>query len=230
MSMQNVKCIGCGVVFSRPEWKHKYYCSSTCKKQHRTIECECLFCGKKQTRPKSWVRKYCSRKCNASHREQLAVKTYTCPCGKSVRKAQSYIKYEQQGVYCSIKCCHKYKTYKSRSLNEELFYNKIKELYPSAAANVAIEGREADILLDELKIAVHWNGIWHYKPIRGAKILNDIQRRDHERYQIFEAAGFSNYIIRDDNSHDPSKVQEELDRFLAFVGTARDEVLEQRFN
>jgi hypothetical protein len=227
MSMQtvNVKCVGCDVVFSRHKTRQKYYCSPACKKQHRTIECECLFCGKKQVKPKSHFRKYCSRKCNALHRELLAVKIYTCPCGNPVRKAKSYIKYEQQGVYCSIKCCHKYRAFKSRSLNEELFYNKLKEFYPSAIANVAIEGREADVLLEDLKIAVHWNGAWHYRPLRGKKILNDIQRRDHERYRIFEAAGFSNYIIKDDNSHDPSKVQAELDRFLAFVGSAREEVV-----
>jgi hypothetical protein len=174
-----------------------------------TVECVCRFCGKKEVKPRSHRKVYCSRRCNALDREMKYTKIYTCGCGKQVRKADSNVKFNF-GVYCSMECYLKYKTYTSRSRNEELFYSKVRELFPSAEANVFINGREADILIRDKNLAIHWNGAWHYKPIRGEELLKTIQRRDIERYDIFAAAGYKNHIIRDDGMFNPDKVSAEI--------------------
>ena len=214
-----VSCLFCSEQFRTTPRSFKQprkYCSRECKSRHLSIECVCRCCGKREVKPRSHHTVYCSRKCNALDREKKFTRVCKCGCGKQFKRAGSALK-KNRGNYCSQACYLKYKTYSSRSLNEELFFNRLKVIFPAAEANVVINNREADVLLRDQKIAIHWNGAWHYKLIRGSSTLRLIQKRDTERYAIFEAAGYLNYIIRDDGGYDSDKVNTELKNFLNYI-------------
>ena len=193
------------------------YCSAKCKKEHLTLVSKCRYCGIEKCTPRTHRFVYCSRKCNALHREALYTKTFECTgCTKPVKRIQSYLKSDRSGAnqYCSVECYHKHKITHPRSKNETLFFERIKQVYPDAKANVRINNREADILIESLGVAIHWNGPTHYKPIYGDDALSKTQQRDRERYEIFKARGYHNYIIIDEGGYSCAKVDLEFGRFI----------------
>jgi hypothetical protein len=178
----------------------------------RTI-CKCINCGKEESRPNSQVFKYCSKSCEVEYRVKSKTKVVYCPCGKELRVPLNRLA-RNINNYCSVDHYHLYSPGRPRSRNEELFFEKIKKHFPNAKANARLKRREADILIEELKIAVHWDGGWHHIPMRGQKLLQRIKRRDKERNALFESLGYTNYIINDLGGFNPKKVDNELCKFL----------------
>lgn len=74
---------------------------------------------------------------------------------------------------------------------------------------------DADIIIHDLKIAIHWNGAWHYKECGGKHSLKQVQSRDAIKHEAVEKAGYVNYVIKDLGKFKKEKVEEELERFLA---------------
>lgn len=104
---------------------------------------------------------------------------------------------------------------KNRSYNEKLFFSKLKEFYPEAQHTQRIfDGWDADIVIPSLKLAIHWNGPWHYKPILGQELLDKVVWKDKMRYSAVVNAGYHNYIIKDSGKKSDKKVDEELVIFL----------------
>lgn len=87
---------------------------------------------------------------------------------------------------------------KSRSKGEKLLASKLKENNVKVLTNKRMfDGFDADIILPDYKMAIHWNGAWHWKPIAGINLLNKIKARDRLRYEAVERCGYVNYIIID---------------------------------
>ena len=108
-------------------------------------------------------------------------------------------------------------TKRGRSRNEINMYEQLLKHFPKALHNKRMFGEfDADIIIEELKVAIHWNGPLHYKALFGEALLVNIQKRDLLRYEAIEQAGYTNWIIDDANNtgYNPNKVQEELNRFL----------------
>ena len=104
---------------------------------------------------------------------------------------------------------------KNRSYNEKLFFSKIKEVYPEAEHTQRIfDGWDADIVIPSLKLAIHWNGPWHYRPILGQDLLDKVVWKDKMRYEAVIRFGYENYIIKDSGAKSDKKVNEE---FLIFL-------------
>lgn len=104
---------------------------------------------------------------------------------------------------------------RNRSSNEKMFFAKIKELYPDAIANKRLfNGWDADIIIPSQKLAIHWNGIWHYKPVMGNELLERVQQKDKLRYEAIKKYGYENYIIEDLGSMNKEKVIQEFTNFL----------------
>lgn len=80
-------------------------------------------------------------------------------------------------------------------------------------------GYDSDVILEELKLAIHWNGPLHYRNIFGVEVFDHILHRDKLRYEAIENCGYTNYIIDDSNNKGFSKqkVDEEFNRFLQFI-------------
>ena len=108
---------------------------------------------------------------------------------------------------------------KNRSKNEKLFYEMIKSKFNDALPNQRIfNGFDADIVIPSLKLAIHWNGVWHYKQIfntsKGKYQFEQIQSRDKQRLNEIEKCGFSNYIVKDMNGYNPNFVKTEFESFV----------------
>lgn len=60
---------------------------------------------------------------------------------------------------------------------------------------------EIDITIPELKIAICWDGIGHFKPIFGEKIFRVVQNRDEQKRRKLKNDGWIVINIKDLNSH-----------------------------
>jgi len=76
---------------------------------------------------------------------------------------------------------------------------------------------DADIIIQSLKIAVLWNGAWHYKPIVENRSLFQIQTRDKIKLSVIKDNGYTPYIIKDLGRANKVFVQSEFDKFLHYI-------------
>ena len=105
-----------------------------------------------------------------------------------------------------------------RSKNEKLFCEFCESYFKNVKNNLPIfNGWDADIILEDLKIAILWNGIWHYKQISKKQSLKQVQSRDKIKLKEIENCGYKAYIIKDTGKYNPIFVKEEFDKFLGVV-------------
>lgn len=78
-------------------------------------------------------------------------------------------------------------------------------------------GWDADVIILHMKLAVHWNGQWHYVKLRAKHDVEDVQRRDKLKYTEIEKCGYTNYIIKDMGGENDIFVKEEFNKFLLFI-------------
>ena len=60
-----------------------------------------------------------------------------------------------------------------------------------------LDGKEVDIAIPSLNLAIEWNGITHHKPIYGARTLLDTQQRDRLKRQAAVNLGVELVVIED---------------------------------
>lgn len=107
---------------------------------------------------------------------------------------------------------------RNRSSNEKMFFQKILAIYPDAISNKRIfDGYDADIIIPSKKIAIHWNGVWHYQSVVGEELLHRVQAKDKLRYEAVERHGFTNYVVQDLGAMNESKVEQEYLKFIEFM-------------
>lgn len=151
-------------------------------------------------------------KCKTCHKEfknkRYGIKNCSPECYAIDRK-----NFGRKGALAQYNSIHR-KT--GRSYNEMYFYQLVKEKFPDALNNKFIfNGYDADVIIPSLKLAIHWNGIWHYKSVISELHFNSIQEKDKLRYNEIEKAGYTNYIIKDIKScKNYELVKEELKKFL----------------
>lgn len=105
-----------------------------------------------------------------------------------------------------------------RSKNEIYFANLCKDKFKNINTNKAIfNGWDADIILPDHKIAVLWNGAWHYKKITQKHSVKQVQNRDSIKIKEINNCGFKSYIIKDMGKSNKKFVEEEFAKFLLFV-------------
>ena len=111
------------------------------------------FCGNCNVSLSNWQEIYCSRKC-------LTAKTDFVKLGKSGGNISKNIQVR-------------------RSKNEIHFYELCKQKFSFVKHNETLfNGWDADVILVNEKIAILWNGIWHYKQVRKKHSLLQVQTRD----------------------------------------------------
>lgn len=105
-----------------------------------------------------------------------------------------------------------------RSKNEAMFASLCEAHFENVLCNEPMfNGWDADVILPDLKVAVHWNGPWHYKKLTKQHSVKQVQNRDKLKSVNVERAGYNNYVIRDDGKHNPSFVKEEFEKFLRWT-------------
>lgn len=73
------------------------------------------------------------------------------------------------------------------------------------------------VLIYEQKVAILWNGAWHYKFCGGKHSLAQVQSRDKIKSKMIEKDSWSSYIIKDMGKHDIKKVIFEFEIFKKFL-------------
>lgn len=91
-----------------------------------------------------------------------------------------------------------------RSKDEIKLYNLCKDYFNSVRHNEIIkDGWDADIIVDDYKLAILWNGAWHYKQLSfNNHSLSQVQTRDKIKYKILTSDGW-NVIIFEDKNYTP---------------------------
>lgn len=144
---------------------------------------------------------YCSDACKEqAHKKRYSSKEFIEQCRKAgkIRAANLQRRSKNEIAFCTL--CEK--EFQNVGHNEPIF-----------------NGWDADVLLYDFKIAILWNGPWHYKEIfkTGKQTLKSIQNRDAIKLKEISNAGWIPYIIKDVKRRDPDKVQREFDIFKSFL-------------
>lgn len=191
--------------------------------------------------------KFCSQRCANSHTktEESKLKTSQKLKGRTTGKAYKIqrncgycgtffeIGSQQLGrKYCSPQCSTEGKKIKGRqnglksvqkmkkrSKNEILFGQLCADNFRNVKFNDPMfNGWDADVILEQEKIAVLWNGVWHRKKITKTHSVKQVQNRDMIKIKEITSAGYVPYIIEDNGSYDPDFVKEQFDKFLQWFG------------
>lgn len=105
-----------------------------------------------------------------------------------------------------------------RSKNEIMFFNLCKKKWPSSLPNEPMfNGWDADVVIPKLKVAVAWNGAWHYKKITEEYNLKRVKIRDAIKQKEIKKAGYTLYVIKDMGKHNPSFVNKQFKEFVSWV-------------
>lgn len=78
-------------------------------------------------------------------------------------------------------------------------------------------GWDADVIIDDFKIAVMWNGPWHRRKITKKHSVVQVQNRDRIKIKEIIACGYIPYVIDDPSNKDKEFVKKEFDKFIAGV-------------
>lgn len=102
-----------------------------------------------------------------------------------------------------------------RSYNEKYFASLCEHHFDNVLTNEPIfDGWDADVILPDFKIAILWNGIWHYKKITKSHSLKQVQNRDRIKLKKIQQHGYKAYIVKDMGKHDKAFVEAEFSKFL----------------
>lgn len=144
------------------------------------------------------------------------------------------VKYKPNQIFCSRSCAIKYRNINNdlarnagrasvisqnrRSKNEVLFGSLCEKQFGLVVFNEPIfNGWDADIIIPEYKIAVLWNGAWHYKKITEKHSLKQVQNRDRIKLFEIEKFGYEPYIIKDMGKYSEEKVNLEFNLFKEWI-------------
>jgi hypothetical protein len=105
-----------------------------------------------------------------------------------------------------------------RSKNEIYFANFCKEKFHKVLVNEPIfNGWDADVIVEDFKIAVLWNGKWHYEKITESHSLKQVQNRDKIKIKEITNFGYKPYVIKDMGKENKDFVKNEFEKFLKYL-------------
>jgi len=221
----------------------KLFCSRKCanshKNEHIQKEVQCCKCGRKiKVGKRAPLRLVCDNckyikmdKCKICDRRETCdnIIYYKCKtCNKKIK--------ETKYGYCR-KCLMKTEFFKEkmseiskkaarksvqkqvrRSKNEIYFYELCTKTFNNVLHNQPVfNGWDADVILLDQKIAVLWNGAWHYRQCNSKHSVKQVQNRDMLKTKEIRKCGFVEYVIKDDNKNKYKFVDEQFRIFLDFV-------------
>ena len=212
----NVLCNKCGKEFEIQErekffpMKDKYYCSRSCANSRSHSEetkdklikkfselfpkqqYTCLYCNKDFENSRK-NRKFCSNLCSSKWRAAKFPDLMRDMGSKGGKKSVlSQNRRSKNENYFSELCCSFFNNVR---LNEPIF-----------------NGWDADVILDDYKLAILWNGNWHHKQIGIKHSLLQVQNRDILKIKEIIKFGYTPYIINDYGKYDKVFVESEFEK------------------
>lgn len=193
---------------------------------------------------KGRFKQFCSRHCaNVRHpseaqkravRDKLLKHTTIKHCNN----CKAILSYRNKSGYCK-KCISKFRVlsdatkqklreagFKScqiqantrRSKNQIAFYQLCKEHFNVVTHNNPIfNGWDADIIIEDIKVAILWNGKWHYQKLKREHSVEQVQNRDKIKIQEIEKCGYHPYTIKDMGKYSIDKVQTQFNTLLEYI-------------
>ena len=137
---------------------------------------------------------FCSRGCRSSFFMKIGLASIM---GKKSIEQQGDSRRSKNEIYFSELCKQKFKSIKC---NEPMF-----------------NGWDADIIIPELKLAVLWNGVWHYKKITKKHSVEMVQNRDKIKLKEIAEKGYQSYTIKDMGKYDKKFVENKFKEMLVFL-------------
>jgi hypothetical protein len=105
-----------------------------------------------------------------------------------------------------------------RSKNEIAFANLCKTAFQNVQTNERIfNGWDADVILPNEKIAVLWNGNWHFKKITQLHSVQQVINREKIKIDEIRKMGYTPYIVEDRGRYNLSFVRSEFKKFRLFI-------------
>lgn len=102
-----------------------------------------------------------------------------------------------------------------RSKNEKYFCELCEHHFKNVKHNEAIfNGWDADVIIEDIKLAVLWNGKWHYEKITEKHSVEQVQNRDKIKIEEIKKAGYKPYVIKDMGKYNPKFVEEEFQKLI----------------
>lgn len=102
-----------------------------------------------------------------------------------------------------------------RSKNEIYFYELCKSHFISVKSNESIfNGWDADVIIEDIKVAVLWNGKWHYEKITKNHSIEQVQNRDKIKVNEIIKCGYLPYVIKDMGRESKKFVEEEFEKMI----------------
>lgn len=204
-----------------------------CLRQHSGNYGSGRFCGSKCARTFSSVKnkdfknKKISLGLKKYHEENPSLSPElhrrTCVCGKDFFVSDWQIKFKA-AKYCGVKCGRSLggkrggrisvKKQVRRSKNEILFGDLCEKEFKNVVFNKCIfNGWDADIIIHDFKIAILWNGKWHYEKITKKHSLSQTQNRDNIKEKEIIKCGYLPYIIKDLGKFNKGFVKKQFEDF-----------------
>lgn len=157
---------------------------------------------------------------NGKHKHAMRVKRICVVCGKEYLKNK--IKYLSDESRKRISENGRKSVEKQgdarRSKNEIAFCKLCENYFSNVESNKCMfNGWDADVIIHDYKIAVLWNGAWHYKEISKKTSLTQIQNRDSIKIQEIRNYNYIPYIIKDMGRYSEQKVLDEFEKLKIFI-------------
>lgn len=238
----SVQCNECGNRLNVEEreylfpQKEKYFCDRKCANKRNDDKSEtksiiCMKCNKLNQINKRSRQKICNE-CKIKPKRRLRdIINFTCKtCNKQFQDKK------KTRVFCSNSCSTKFKNKEfnmnfhgglksvqsqstsRRSKNEIAFANLCIEKFSNVLTNEPIfNGWDADIIIEDIKVAILWNGKWHYEQISKSKSLSQIQNRDRIKIEEIKKSGYTPYVIKDMGKENSQKVSSEWEEFNKWI-------------
>ena len=100
-----------------------------------------------------------------------------------------------------------------RSKNEVYFSELCAKEFEITTNEPYFDGWDADIIIHSEKVAILWNGQWHYNQISKTQSLKQVQSRDKIKLSVIEKFGYTPYIIKDMGKYNKKFVEQEFEIF-----------------
>jgi len=164
------------------------------KTPFKLVPIPCKVC-KKEFKPKYARNTICSTECNKN--------IYSIP--EHLEKARLNCK----------KAGQQSATNQSRRSKNEIYFSELCSQYFKITANEPFfDGWDADVIIHSERVAILWNGIWHYKQISKTQSLLQVQTRDKIKFDVIEKMGYTPYIIKDMGKYNKKFVEQEFEIFM----------------
>lgn len=196
-----IKCGKCGEVYKQTfssyqrGFKHRLCAVTRYKKPVILKPKICPVC-EKEFQPNYSLKKFCSRDCS---NDDKRTESFREKAKKNGRK----------GGLNSVSSQNR------RSKNETYFSELCKTHFADVTENERFfDGWDADVIIHSKKIAILWNGAWHYKKITHKHSLEQVQNRDSIKNKIIEKYCYIPYTIKDMGKANKGFVEQEFQIFL----------------